>query len=97
MVFSTQPCGSLADREKQPANIGECTTDKNLTEGDKCCYISAKIVNVTASACWLLPKGVNETAVEAQAKALGSEATYSCASSYVTLSLVFGLIVALIF
>ena len=36
-----------------PNDFAECTSDKNITVGDKCCYIGAKALNVTVSACML--------------------------------------------
>jgi hypothetical protein len=97
MVFSAgmNSCGTVGD--KMPAIKGDCNSDKNITEGAKCCYINAKAAGVSVSACTLLPKGVNITVIEEAAKALGTDATFDCKSNYVAVSTLLAFLFALLF
>jgi hypothetical protein len=82
MTLSINTCGTIGDMS--PQNATQCTNDKLLTDGGKCCYISAKINSTTLiSACAILPKGAGESVIEATAKSLGENSTYSCDSIFV--------------
>jgi hypothetical protein len=96
-VFSAgmNSCGTVGDN--MPAKTSECNSDKNLTAGAKCCYISAVAVNNTVSACTLLPPGVNITVIQEAAKALGTNSTYDCNGSYLAVSTLIAFLFALMF
>ncbi len=91
-------CGTTGDA--MPAKASDCFSDKNLTEGAKCCYIGAypRIENSTlVSACSLLPKGLNETIIQQAAEALGANATFTCNASYMAVSTFLLFVLALMF
>ena len=72
-------CGIVGDN--MPVQQSDCLSDKNLTSGALCCYLSAypPFANSTlASACTLLPPGVNQTLIGQAAQALGFNSTFSC-------------------
>ena len=91
-------CGTIGD--DMPAKSSDCFSDKNITQGAKCCYISAfrNATNVTAvSACTLLPPGINETVIQQAAESLGVNATFTCNASYMTVSTLLLFVFALMF
>jgi len=95
---SMNTCGTTGDN--MPAKSSDCFSDKNLTLGAKCCYISAypRITNATlVSACTLLPPGVNETVIQQAAEALGVNATYTCNATYMAVSTLLLFVFALMF
>ena len=91
-------CGTVGDN--MPAKSSDCFSDKNITEGAKCCYISAypRITNSTlVSACSILPPGLNETIIQQAAENLGANATFTCNASYMTVSTLLLFVFALMF
>ncbi len=88
-------CGTVGSAE--PNYIAACTSDKNITLGDRCCYIEAKVLNVTVSACFLLDNTTDISAVKTAAEALGLNSTYSCGSSFVAVSTLMAFVFALLF
>ena len=97
MVMSSgmNTCGTVGSAE--PNDFAECTSDKNITLGDRCCYIDAKVSNVTVSACFLLDNTTDISAVKTAAEALGLNSTYSCGSSFVAVSTLMAFVFALLF
>jgi hypothetical protein len=97
MVMSSgmNTCGTVEAAE--PKNFAECTSDKNLTLGEKCCYIDAKVSNVTLSACLLLDNNTDISVIKTAAEALGENSTYSCGSSFVAVSTLMAFVFALLF
>ncbi len=77
--YGLNTCGIVGDR--MPAGINDCVSDKNLTMGSKCCYISAIPLNDKISACFLLPPGANITIIQQAAEALGRNSTSTCEDS----------------
>ena len=91
-------CGTTGDN--MPVQHSDCFSDKNITQGAKCCYIGGypPIVNSTLiSACALLPPGVNETVIQQAAQALGANSTFDCNGSYMTVSTLLLFVFALMF
>ena len=91
-------CGTVGDN--MPAKSSDCFSDKNITQGAKCCYIGGypPVVNSTLiSACFLLPPGVNETVIQQAAENLGANATFTCNASYMTVSTLLLFVFALMF
>ncbi len=99
-VFSAglNSCGTVGD--VMPAKHSDCFSDKNLTLGAKCCYISAmpRIENSTlVSACTVLPPGLNTTFIQQAADALGANSTFDCNGSYMAVSTLLLFVSALMF
>jgi hypothetical protein len=80
-VFSAglNSCGTVGDY--MPEKVNDCTSDKNLTNGYRCCYVESILPLLKISACHLIPPGVNITVIHESSKAQKTNPSYDCGES----------------